>query len=96
MWSAAKIGAARELYEETGIDVRSSLDRLQPILRSNTEKGAYKARCFFLLTLSDADVAQDAPKSTVSMGEGQEELKVSCSCMAAGLPTYNLILVLSE
>jgi len=35
---AGKVGAARELFEETGIDIRSSLDRLEPAALRNGTK----------------------------------------------------------
>jgi len=58
-----KIGVARELYEETGIDIRSTLeDRLQPVrLREddssddNRVVGEFKERLFFRLNLEDGD-----------------------------------------
>ena len=58
-----KIGVARELYEETGIDIRSTLeDRVQPVrLREddssddNRVVGEFKERLFFRLNLEDGD-----------------------------------------
>jgi len=56
---ACKIGAARELYEETGIDIRAALDRLQPVrLRENSDESLFcelKKRLFFKLCLEDSD-----------------------------------------
>mmetsp|Transcript_19142 Transcript_19142/g.40254 ORF Transcript_19142/g.40254 Transcript_19142/m.40254 type:complete len:161 (+) Transcript_19142:87-569(+) len=57
-----KIGAARELFEETGLDVRNSLERLQPVwLRvctlpeSNELSCELKKRIFFKLDVFDDD-----------------------------------------
>ena len=57
---AAKAGAARELWEETGIDVRSQLKRLQPaaLKSSNTATELsceIKHRLFFFLAAADDD-----------------------------------------
>lgn len=63
---ACKIGAARELYEETGIDIRNDLDRLNPVrLRVETlpmESGTQnkincelKKRLFFSVQVTDED-----------------------------------------
>eukprot|EP00563_Minutocellus_polymorphus_P010033 CAMPEP_0181063700 /NCGR_PEP_ID=MMETSP1070-20121207/23787_1 /TAXON_ID=265543 /ORGANISM="Minutocellus polymorphus, Strain NH13" /LENGTH=259 /DNA_ID=CAMNT_0023143925 /DNA_START=1 /DNA_END=781 /DNA_ORIENTATION=+ len=57
---AAKAGAARELWEETGVDVRNQLGRLQPaaLKSSNTATALsceIKHRLFFFLAATDAD-----------------------------------------
>jgi 8-oxo-dGTP pyrophosphatase MutT (NUDIX family) len=62
---AARAGAARELYEETGMDLRYQLDRLEPAaLRSDdtfdkygkpTLKCELKHRLYFFLPVSDED-----------------------------------------
>ena len=59
---AARSGAARELFEETGIDVRAQLSRLEPadLHRSSEKKpdrlpNEYKHRLFFFLTVTDRD-----------------------------------------
>ena len=57
---AAKAGAARELWEETGIDVRNQLHRLQPaaLKSSNTATELsceIKHRLFFFLAATDDD-----------------------------------------
>ena len=65
--AACTIGAARELFEETGIDLRASLDRLKPINiwnNSNDEGGEknngllceLEQRVFFSVDISDADL----------------------------------------
>ncbi|KAL3796934.1 hypothetical protein HJC23_000687 [Cyclotella cryptica] len=55
-----KICATRELYEETGIDLRNSMDRLKPVqLRSpkaNELQCEYKHRIFFSAQLTDQDL----------------------------------------
>jgi len=59
---ACTMGAARELYEETGIDLTSQLGRFEPAqLRRNTDKMtdfelcSLEGRCYFHLTLKDSD-----------------------------------------
>lgn len=58
---AGKIGAARELNEETGIDAREDLDRLEPVRLRPSDNGnnemdnELKGRLFFRLTLVDSD-----------------------------------------
>jgi 8-oxo-dGTP pyrophosphatase MutT (NUDIX family) len=62
---AARAGAARELYEETGLDVRNQLDRLEPAaLRNDVEvdkhgkeilKNELKHRLYFFLPVTDDD-----------------------------------------
>ena len=62
---AARAGAARELYEETGMDMRHQLDRLEPAaLRNDVEfdkhgkpilKNELKHRLYFFLPVSDDD-----------------------------------------
>jgi hypothetical protein len=59
---ACKIGAARELFEETGMDLRNSLDRLSPIqvrkLGDEEDKLScqYKKRVFFSVDICDDDL----------------------------------------
>jgi hypothetical protein len=58
---AYKICAARELYEETGIDLRNSLDRLKPVQLRTPEVGKlpyeYKGRIFFSVQTEDDDLS---------------------------------------
>jgi 8-oxo-dGTP pyrophosphatase MutT (NUDIX family) len=78
---ACKIGAARELYEETGIDLRNSLDRLQPVpLRDDSnnvnEKDddltcRFKHRLFFKICLTDADFVTEGFDSKMGLGLSQ-------------------------
>jgi len=65
---AGKIGAARELYEETGIDIRSALDRLHPVRLWNKVKKKslfceFKQRLFFKLSLEGGDFLTAGNKS---------------------------------
>jgi 8-oxo-dGTP pyrophosphatase MutT (NUDIX family) len=60
---ACKIGAARELFEETGIDLRTSLDRVKPLqLRSSigSEHDSlnceFKKRVLFSVDIHDDDM----------------------------------------
>jgi 8-oxo-dGTP pyrophosphatase MutT (NUDIX family) len=80
---AGKIGAARELFEETGIDVRSKLDRLEPAsLRTEAKvkhgveilQNEYNYRLFYLLTVTDDDFAT---KGEIPFGTDGKHLKVS-------------------
>jgi 8-oxo-dGTP pyrophosphatase MutT (NUDIX family) len=67
--AAAKQGAARELMEETGIDIRQQLDRLElAVLRTAAEidkngnellSNEYKHRVFFTLNVTDDDFSLD-------------------------------------
>ena len=57
---ACKMGAARELFEETGIDVRGQLERLEPasILPPSTGNKLdcmLKDKCYFQLIVNDKD-----------------------------------------
>ena len=62
---ASRAGAARELYEETGLDVRYQLDRVEPAtLRDEIEfdkngtpilKNEFKNRLYFFLPVTDND-----------------------------------------
>lgn len=51
---AAKKGAVRELFEETGLDLRSQLTRVKP-LRLNDRSNIHKNRLFFVVTIHDTD-----------------------------------------
>lgn len=58
--AAAKLGAARELFEETSIDVRQNLKRLQPapLRLVGTDKELHcelKKRIYFFLKVTDED-----------------------------------------
>ena len=58
-----KICASRELYEETGIDFRNSLDRLKPVQLRSTKGDElsceYKKRIFFSAQVTDDDLFTD-------------------------------------
>ena len=81
---AGMTGAARELYEETGVDVRSSLHRLEPLVlqeRASESSGKleneYKHRLFFKLCVTD----HDFPSTGVApMGDVGKHLKVCYAC----------------
>ena len=75
---AAQTGAARELYEETGIDLRNHLDRVQPVKLRQEEKkdtldNEYKQRLFFTVTVKDSDFP---PKGVAPMEDTGKHLKV--------------------
>ena len=54
---ACKLGAARELYEETGIDIQSNLERLEPAAITSNSKleCMLKNKCYFHLQVNDED-----------------------------------------
>jgi len=76
---ACKIGAARELYEETGIDLRNHLDRLQPVQLRKSEKDnglfpttcVLKHRLFFKICFTDDDFETKGFDSMVALGLSQ-------------------------
>ncbi len=79
---ACKIGVARELYEETGIDLRNRLDRLQPVpLRDGDSNKVnekdddltcrFKHRLFFKICLTDADFVTEGFDSKMGLGLSQ-------------------------
>lgn len=51
---AGKKGAVRELFEETGLDLRSQLHRIKP-LRIKDSSNIHKNRLFYIATVQDAD-----------------------------------------
>jgi 8-oxo-dGTP pyrophosphatase MutT (NUDIX family) len=58
LYGAAKCGSARELFEETGIDMRQSLDRFQPLWlapHSKNLRNEHKHRLFFVVPVTDSD-----------------------------------------
>uniref|UniRef100_A0A7R9ZTJ3 Nudix hydrolase domain-containing protein n=1 Tax=Pseudo-nitzschia arenysensis TaxID=697910 RepID=A0A7R9ZTJ3_9STRA len=64
LYKAARVGCAREIYEETGIDLRSRLDELLPMILHDTEQrdstdgtliNEYKSRIFFVCEIFDDD-----------------------------------------
>jgi 8-oxo-dGTP pyrophosphatase MutT (NUDIX family) len=63
LYEASKLGCARELYEETTIDLRQKLDRILPMVLYNTSEdkkdtrliNEYKHRIFFICEVSDDD-----------------------------------------
>ena len=53
---ATKVGASRELYEETGIDIRSDLDRLEyAIVNFEYNDNMIEDRYYFYLFVTDKD-----------------------------------------
>ena len=83
---AAKAGAARELYEETGMDILRQLDRLDPAPlhndpSSNPLPNLYKSRLFFFLSVTD----DDFPKGGITpMGTVGKHLKLRLSVEHSG------------
>jgi 8-oxo-dGTP pyrophosphatase MutT (NUDIX family) len=74
---ACKIGVARELYEETGIDIRNDLDRLQPVrLREDNKEDngltcVLKHRLFFKICFTDDDFVTEGFDSKMALGLSQ-------------------------
>lgn len=83
---AAKAGAARELYEETGMDVLRQLDRLQPAPLQHEEEARlpnlYKSRLFFFLPVIDDDFPQG--NGVPPMGDLGKHLKLRLSVEHSG------------
>ena len=71
---ACKIGAARELYEETGIDIRNDLDRLHPVKIREKDNGVFtkshvlKHRLFFKICFGDEDFVTEGFDSKDKLG----------------------------
>lgn len=77
---AAKAGAARELYEETGLDVRHDLSRIEPVrlqyafkVEAGTLENEYKSRLFYVLFVNDADFCGTG---VAPMSEAGSDLRV--------------------
>lgn len=73
------MGAARELWEETGIDLRSQLDRIAPaVLRVSTKSSPsdpsgildneLNHKLFFLVTVTDQDFEDLSETGVQAMG----------------------------
>mmetsp|Transcript_33086 Transcript_33086/g.79943 ORF Transcript_33086/g.79943 Transcript_33086/m.79943 type:complete len:248 (-) Transcript_33086:186-929(-) len=76
IYEAAKRGCVREIWEETGMDLRESLDRVRPLWLGPTKsnkglRNVYKDRLFFVLELSDSDFLTKVPESSDSHGEAK-------------------------
>jgi hypothetical protein len=73
LMTATKRGASRELFEETGINVRNNLDRLSPAgLRTSPTRNKdgvellvneYKHQLFYFLMVTDDDFSKDGVKA---------------------------------
>lgn len=84
MTAASKRGSARELFEETGLDVRSNVERLQPArlrLSQTVDKSGntmlvneYKNRMFFFLLVTDDDFPKEGREA---FGSSHLKLKLS-------------------
>jgi hypothetical protein len=74
---AAREGAARGLFDETGIDVRHELDRMKPaVLRMNPPADAsgtpylrneYETRMFYFLSISEEDFLAEVSFSLLGL-----------------------------
>jgi len=71
LYEASKRGCVREIWEETGMDLRESLERVRPLWLGANDKGLrneHKNRLFYILELSDADFVTSAPSSSSEIG----------------------------
>ncbi|EEC51226.1 predicted protein [Phaeodactylum tricornutum CCAP 1055/1] len=72
---AGKRGAARELFEETGIDVRSQLHRMEPATLREPKDGEselaneYKHRLFYILNVANDDFLSHGETPMGTLGE---------------------------
>lgn len=60
LYEAAKRGCVREIWEETGMDLRESLERVRPLWLDDTKtsvglRNEHKDRLFFVLEVADSD-----------------------------------------
>lgn len=73
---ASKTGAARELWEETGIDVRNELDRLLPPFLHDPSEAAmpneYENRIYYFLMVTDTDFANDEDSAVAPMNASDD------------------------
>ncbi|KAL3769022.1 hypothetical protein ACHAWO_006788 [Cyclotella atomus] len=82
---ACKIGAARELFEETGMDLRSTIDRLVPIQvrQSSDDEGKllcqFKKRIFFSVEVSEYDFFTKGAGFVKAMNKNLSHLKLKLS-----------------
>lgn len=88
---AARTGAARELFEETGIDFRTNcIDRLQPVrLHDNSTSGSdlvneYKHRLFFYCVVNDDDFSTNQGVTPIHTNVDCQHLKIKISHEHAG------------
>jgi 8-oxo-dGTP pyrophosphatase MutT (NUDIX family) len=69
LYLAGRAGMARELFEETGLDMREDLDRMQAVVLRKTPQhykdggrellpNEYKHRLFYILQVEDQDFLQ--------------------------------------
>jgi 8-oxo-dGTP pyrophosphatase MutT (NUDIX family) len=79
---AGKIGVARELFEESGIDIRGEVERLESAVLGSSENNSgayaslqhlYKDRLFYFLRLEDTDFL---PAGVVASGSEGLDLQV--------------------
>lgn len=86
---ACKLGAARELFEETGIDVRDQLGRLEPANILPSDSGnklccMLKNKCYFHLDVNDKDFPtkssdDDLALTAVKDASGPKDLMLKLS-----------------
>lgn len=78
LYLAARSGCAREVYEETGLDFRTQLNRFLPLVLyivedndTNEETGLlineYKRRVFFICAVNDEDFPGGGSRSSVGL-----------------------------
>jgi 8-oxo-dGTP pyrophosphatase MutT (NUDIX family) len=71
LYRAARLGCAREVFEETGLDFRNRLEELLPLVLYSTKEdnkliNEYKSRIFFVCEVRDEDFASAVRINTKS------------------------------
>lgn len=95
---ACRSGAARELYEETGMDVRKCLERLEvaDVMDGGNEtlKNEYKHRLFFYLWVNDEDFLQNGG-GVAPLGTEGRHLRVSLVVSSLSVDSFQIASVLT-
>jgi hypothetical protein len=93
--SAGKRGAARELFEETGLNVQSQLDRLKPAQLGNggSLPNEHKDRLFFFLNVNDSDFTDDGVHPMSDQG-GHLKVSFPDNPMTITAGSWNLTVVI--
>ena len=93
LYLSARMGCAREIYEETSIDLRNDIDRLLPMILHENGSGDsstkdmcnfYKDRLFFCAQVVDQDFSSSHPEGSVryqSLPQGGSGAGYSCNLM---------------
>eukprot|EP00931_Biecheleriopsis_adriatica_P037706 TRINITY_DN21633_c0_g1_i1.p1 TRINITY_DN21633_c0_g1~~TRINITY_DN21633_c0_g1_i1.p1 ORF type:complete len:165 (+),score=37.67 TRINITY_DN21633_c0_g1_i1:89-583(+) len=84
--AASQVAAARELFEETGLDLRGSLHLLRPLHFGAELQKKLGTRVFFETALTDADSVhlQDSSEGLTAPLSGQSNFFLRLSCEHTG------------